>query len=151
AHHDRTVRSACARHRSPEPLSDRQHRDEDDNDAGDADHGDRRRTGALRNGSDAERGNRQRLCQPAPNRVRRSASGLRSRIAVMAGKAPATTPSAQHKAMPIAISRLRMMNTGSNALLKLPPSTAKYVIARPRPPPRSAIRIDSTRLNDTTT
>src|SRR6185369_7606864 len=150
AHYDGAVRCTGVRHRRPESLADRQHRHEHDDDSGDADHGNGRGACALRDGSYAQRRDGQRLRQPAPNHVRRSASVMRSRIAVMAGKAPATTPSAQHNAMPMAMSRLRMMNTGRSALLKLPPSTAKQVIARPRPPPSSAIRIDSTSTRPST-
>src|SRR5262245_11980863 len=150
AEHDRAVRSARVRHRRAEPFTDRQHGHKHDDDARDADHGNGRGARALRNGPYAQRRDRQCLGQPASNHVRRSASVMRSRIALTAGNAPATRPSAQHKAMPMAMSRLRMMKTGRNALLKLPPSTATYVIARPRPPPRSAIRIDSTSTNPST-
>jgi hypothetical protein len=60
-HHDCPIRCAGVRHCRAEALANRQHRDEHDDDAGDADHGHRGRACALRDGSYAQRGDRQRL------------------------------------------------------------------------------------------
>ena len=68
--------SPAVGHRRAEPLGDRQHRHEHDDDAGDADDGDRRRTKPLRNAADVDGCDRRDLCQPLEH-VRTSSTAYR--------------------------------------------------------------------------